>query len=139
MALSAFDDKSRRPTEAELADVLGSTYGLWNELKHLVSGHLESENEVWGYGSKSTGWGLRIKEGERVILYMTPREGDFLVSFALGGKAVAAARQSTLPASVISIIDSSKRYAEGTGVRLEIRSAGDVRNAVTLALIKSAN
>lgn len=70
---------------------------------------------------------------------MTPREGYFMASFALGEKAVKAAHESDLPISVLKVIDSAKKYAEGRGVRLEVRSAEDVRNVEKLAVIKMAN
>ena len=72
-------------------------------------------------------------------MYMTPCEGYFLASFALGEKAVKAAHNSDMPASVLEVIDNAKKYAEGRGVRLEVRTAGDVRNVEKLAIIKMAN
>ena len=36
MALSAFDDKSHKPSEADLAAVLGRSGGAWEELKAHV-------------------------------------------------------------------------------------------------------
>lgn len=51
-------------------------------------------------------------------------------------KAITAAHDSDLPTSVLKVIDVSKRYAEGTGVRLEIRRAGDLHSVETLAAIK---
>jgi uncharacterized protein DUF3788 len=68
---------------------------------------------------------------------MTPRKGHFLVSFALGEKAVAAAHERKLPAAVVKAIDSSPRYAEGRGVRLEVRTIREVSALVTLAQIKN--
>ena len=73
------------------------------------------------------------------MLYMTPCPGYFLASFALGEKAVKAARESGLPDSVLAVIDNAKKYAEGRGVRLEVRSAKDVKNIEKLAQIKIAN
>ena len=67
---------------------------------------------------------------------MTPCEGYFLASFALGEKAVKAAHDSDLPTSVLRVIDSAKKYAEGRGVRLEVRNARAVRNVEKLAVIK---
>ena len=66
---------------------------------------------------------------------MTPCEGYFLASFALGEKAVKAAHDSDLPTSVLRVI-SAKKYAEGRGVRLEVRNARAVRNVEKLAVIK---
>lgn len=51
-------------------------------------------------------------------------------------KAITAAHDSDLPTSVLKVIDGSKRYAEGTGVRVEIRKARDLRSVETLAAIK---
>jgi hypothetical protein len=62
-----------------------------------------------------------------------------MASFALGEKAVKAAHESDLPASVLEIIDSAKKYAEGRGVRLEVRNAEDICNVEKLAVIKMTN
>ncbi len=139
MTLSAFCDKSRLPQDDELAATLGSTFVFWNELKRLVASRFAPLSIEWGFASKKTGWGLRLKHEKRTIFYMTPCEGYFMASFALGEKAVNAAHESDLPASVLGVIDSAKKYAEGRGVRLEVRSAEDVRNVEKLAAIKMAN
>jgi hypothetical protein len=139
MTLSVFSDKSRLPQDDDLAATLGSTFVFWNELKGLIASKFTPLSVEWGYASKKTGWGLRLKREKRTILYMTPREGYFLASFALGEKAVKAAHDSDLPISVLKVIDSAKKYAEGRGVRLEVRSAEDVSNVEKLAVIKMAN
>jgi hypothetical protein len=139
MTLSAFDDKSRLPHDNDLAAKLGSTFVLWNSLKRIIASEFTPLSTEWGFSSKKTGWGLRLKMEKRTILYMTPCEGYFLASFALGEKAVKAAHESDLPASILEVIDNAKKYTEGRGVRLEVRSAEDVRNVEKLALIKMAN
>jgi len=137
--LSVFVDKSRPPRDDDLAATLGSTFVFWNELKRLIASRFAPLSVEWGFSSKKTGWGLRLKREKRTILYMAPCKGYFLASFALGEKAVEAARKSDLPASVLKVIDSAKKYAEGRGVRLEVRSTEDVRNVEKLAVIKMAN
>ena len=139
MALSVFDDKSKQPTEADLARVLKGSFAFWNDLKKRIASRFPSLTAEWGFTSKSTGWGLRLKNKERVILYMTPCEGYFLASFALGEKAVAAAHDCNLASSVLSVINSAKRYAEGRGVRLEVRNGRDVRNVEKLAVVKMSS
>ena len=57
-------------------------------------------------------------------------------SFALGDKAVAAARASGLPKRVVKIIDEAKKYAEGTAVRIDVNGPEDVAVVKTLAAIK---
>jgi len=136
MALSAFDDKRHPPTDADLRSVLGPAYDAWTRLIELVSSRVPPIEEVWGFTSPATGWGLRLRRKDRIVLYMTPHEGRFLVSFALGEKAVAAARSEKLPARILGAIDSAPRYAEGRGVRIEVKTAREVPSLAALAKIK---
>ena len=139
MALSAFSDKAHSPTEAELRTKLGDAYAAWVELRAEVSSRIPDITELWGFTSKSTGWGLRLRHKERVILYMTPCEGQFLVSLALGEKAVARAHASKLPERVLAAIDSAPRYAEGRGLRVAVKQVRQVAPLASLARIKHAN
>jgi len=137
MALSAFADKARQPAEKDLRSVLDKSYTAWVRLIELVCDRISPITQVWGFTSVSTGWGLRLKRKDRVILYMTPREGYFLVSFALGEKAVASAHAHELPPAVLKAIESAPKYSEGRGVRLEVRQAREVSALATLAEIKN--
>lgn len=137
--MSIFNDKSRPPSEDDLKAKLGRTFVFWNDLKKLIASKFAPVTEEWGFTSKKTGWGLRLKHEKRTILYMTPCEGYFLASFALGEKAVKAAHESDLPASVLKIIDNAPKYAEGRGVRLEVRNAHERSDAEKLVSIKMAN
>jgi hypothetical protein len=135
--LSAFVDKAHQPTDRDLRSILGKAYTAWVRLIELVSDRIDPISQVWGFTSASTGWGLRLKRHDRVILYMTPREDHFLVSFALGEKAVAAARSQKLATAVLKAIESAPKYAEGRGVRLEVRQTREVPALATLAEIKN--
>jgi hypothetical protein len=139
MALSAFDDKTKPPQDDDLAATLGKTFVLWNRLKEAITAKYAPVTIVWGFSGKAYGWGMRLKRDKRAILYMTPCHGHFLASFALGEKAVFSAHESKLPASVLKIIDDAPKYAEGRGVRLEVRTTKDVRYIEKLAEIKMAN
>ena len=70
---------------------------------------------------------------------MIPGRRSFGVSFCLGGKAVAAAEQSTLPESILEAIRTARPYAEGRGVRVEVKRKADVENIKKLVEIKMAN
>jgi hypothetical protein len=139
MVPSLFTDKSKKPSDAELAQALGRAATLWNELRQQVAAAFEPAVEEWVYFGKTGGWAMRFVHKKRAILYLKPCEGYFRVSFALGEKAVRAAHESDLPASFLKLIDDAPKYAEGRGVRLEIRKAADVRSALQIALIKMAN
>ena len=70
---------------------------------------------------------------------MTPCEGRFLASFALGEKAVAAARAAKPSAAVLAVLEAAPRYAEGRGVRFQVRTLALARQIAKLVAIKHAN
>ena len=139
MALSAFGDKSKEPLRRELTEVLGQTAQLWDQLISNVRSRFDPLAEEWGFSGKTWGWALRLKHKKRAVLYLTPSDGFFYAGFALGQKAVDAAHDGDLPPSVLNIIDNSQKFAEGRGVRLEVRSDVGVRSVTRLAEIKMAN
>jgi hypothetical protein len=139
MLPNAFIDKPKKPTAAELTAALGPARALWDQLLARLADEHNLTVQEWNSYSRKAGWSLRLKRKDRNILYLTPCEGCFFVSFALGDKAVQAARQSGLPQSVIKIINEAKRYAEGTGVRLEIKKPKDIGMVEQLAAIKLAH
>ena len=93
----------------------------------------------WGSSSKSTGWGLRLKQEKRTVLYMTLCRGHFFGFFGLGERTVKPAYESGLPAPVLAAVSGAKKYAEGRGVRLEVRTRGDLHSVLPLAEIKMAH
>lgn len=138
MTLSAFTDKNHTPAVDELRATLGRAFKSWETLLELVANRI-GPTVSWGFTSASTGWGLRVRQKERVILYMAPQAGQFLVSFALGEKAAAAAQASRLPESIKAAIAAAPRYAEGRGVRFEVRNSRPLVALATLAVIKCQN
>jgi uncharacterized protein DUF3788 len=135
---NAFLGMSRRPTEADLRKELGASKDVWDRLV----GDLSTEHGLtldWGSSSKKAGWSLRLKRGERKIVYLSPFHGCFGASFALGDKAVQAARKSGLPQKALAIIDRARKYAEGTGVRIEVQGPEDLVIVKKLAAIKLDN
>ncbi len=139
MALSAFEDKSRTPRSSELKETLGRSSALWDQLKNYLASEYQPLTEKWMFSGAKWGWSLQLKRKKRTILYMTPCKRHFLVGFALGERAVKAAHESDLPGSVLTLIDSAPKYAEGRGVRMEVRIKKDLESAKKLAAIKMAN
>ena len=139
MALSAFDDKSHEPSADQLGQVLGRSFARWQELIDHLAAEQAPLDVTWIHSGANWGWSLRLKRKKRAIVYLTPRERHFLAGFALGEKAVAAARQAGLPEPVLEIIDGARKYAEGRAVRLEVRTKKALEAVARLAAVKMAN
>jgi len=111
---------------------------LWDQVLATLADEHNLTVREWNSYSPKAGWSLRLKLKGRNILYLGPCQGAFRVAFVLGDKAVAAARQSDLPRSIIKTINEAKRYPEGTAVRLEIKQAKDIGIVARLVGIKLA-
>jgi len=136
---NAFINKSKPPTNAELAAALGPAKKIWDQLIGDLADECGIVDQEWNSYSLKAGWSLRLKHEQRNIVYLSPRQGCFLASFALGDKAMQAARQSKWPKRVIKVMDEAPKYPEGTGIRLEVKSSRDIGTLKKLAAIKLAN
>lgn len=134
MKPNAFVGKKTKPTARDLTEALGSAYLLWQKLIHELG--LTPE---WNSYSPKAGWSLKLKQKTRTILYLSPSHDGFRAAFVLGDKAIAAARTSDLPKSVLKTIAKATKYPEGTAVRLEDVNSADVDVIKKLAAIKLAN
>jgi hypothetical protein len=139
MLKNAFAGHEKRPTENALSSALGNADALWKGLVADLKRDLKLDSEEWNSYSIKAGWSLRLQWKKRNIVYLSPSTGCFLASLALGDKAVAAARIAKLPPSTRKLIEESKRYAEGTAVRIEVHDAKDANIVKTLAKIKLEN
>lgn len=139
MLPNAFINQTEKPTDDELSAALGPTRALWDQLLAELEGELDVAIQEWNSYSPKAGWSLRLKREKRTILYLSPCRGSFRAAFALGDKAVEAARRSKLPKRALRIIDEAKRYPEGTGVRIDVKRPPDIALVKKLAVLKLEN
>ena len=123
---NAFVGITVQPTEKEIYAALGPSSNTWKELVDWLAKELGVAEQEWKSSSPKYG-------------YLGPCNGCFRASFVLGDKAVAATRTSSLPKPVLKLIDEAPRYAEGTGLRLVVKTEKDLAAIRKLALIKMAN
>jgi hypothetical protein len=124
---NAFIGRPAAPADAELAAELGAAHALWERIRSETP--LSGE---WHSYSKKAGWSMRLKQKDRNIVYLVPGRGGFDVSFALGDRAVAAAKERGLA----TMVEGAKRYAEGTAVRFAVNGPRDVATVKKLIEIK---
>jgi hypothetical protein len=138
MPTNAFIGKRSKPTGAELSTVLGRSMNNWNNLLAELADKEGIHEQEWSSYSPKAGWSLKVKKGSRTILYLSPCKDMFRASLALGDKAAKAAIKAG-PARLVKLIQQAPKYAEGTGVRIEVKSAGDIPLVIALAHCKAIN
>ena len=132
---NAFIGKLKPPSVKEVSAALGPAKSLWDRLLAELADELNLTAAEWGSSSRKLGWSLRVKQGERIIVYMAPLQGAFRASFVLGDKAVKAALAAGLP-TIGSAIKSAKKYAEGTPVRIDVLKQQDLVTVKQVVLAK---
>jgi hypothetical protein len=137
MALGVFDDRSHPPTPAAVRRALGPTARLWTTLLATARALAGPVSEEWNFAGAKFGWSMRVKRGDRILLYLTPQSGAFVVGVVLGDKAVEAARAAgTVSQAALTLVAGAPKYAEGRGVRVQVTSDDELLVAVDLAKMK---
>lgn len=139
MDISIFTDLKKIPQTSELEIPLANTFSLWMEIRDYVFENYPAAIEEWHVSVKKYGWGFRIKDKKRAIIYMSPRIGFFKVTMVFGQKATDMILASDISEFIKSELLNSKVYMEGRVIRLKIHDSSVINDVRKLILIKLAN
>ena len=136
MDKSIFDDKNVTPCESTLKDALGDSYVFWKTIHDYV--HLKYPKAVdeWKYSGIKYGWSFWIKDKKRVIIYLLPRDTFFRVAMVFGKKAVDEIMNADVSVEIKDLLVSAIVYAEGRGIRFDVRDESNIRDIRKLIDIK---
>lgn len=136
---NAFIDHVAPPSCTELAGALGPALSAWDHLLSQLAEDFGVNNHEWKCHSLKWGWSYRVKRGKRTIVWLSPANGAFIVTFVLGDKAVAAAQTAKLPPRQLKLINEATKYPEGRVVPLVVKTERNLAAARRLAAIKVAH
>src|SRR6185369_9227903 len=119
-----------------LTAALGRAKPVWDQLQTDMAEAGGVDRHEWKCHSPKWGWSLRLLRKKRTILWLSPSTGYFQVAFILGDKAMQATRSARLPKRIVALLSKAPKYPEGTGVRIDVRSARDLPALKILAAIK---
>lgn len=136
---SIFTQKAKKPNDADLKKALGDTFELWQILASYAKKAYPDAVEEWKFSSEKYGWSFRISDKKRVIIYLLPRDQYFKVAFVFGQKASDTIFESNISAAIQKELKLAKVYAEGRGIRFEVKDKSIVNDIKKLITIKIAN
>lgn len=139
MAASIFDDKNKKPDDKMLKDALGKTYKLWEEIKKHIKKEYGEVTEDWRFYNVRSGWLLKTLLKKRNLFFFVPVKDFFKLSFIFGDKAVDAVQKSDLTDNIKTALKNAKKYMEGRGLSIEVKSIKDLEIAKKLLEIKINN
>ncbi|MGZ5134410.1 MAG: DUF3788 domain-containing protein [Flavitalea sp.] len=138
MDISIFIDKTNKPEQKDLITALGKTYNLWQDIINLVYLKYPSAVSDWNFPGQKYGWSLKIKDKKRAIIYLLPRDKRFMVAFNFGQKAFEKIMDSNISEEIKHSLESAKVYAEGRGIRIEVKNQKPLKDISQLIDIKLA-
>jgi hypothetical protein len=136
---SIFIEKEIIPTESALKEILGEKYKLWQAIRVYTVEKYTAAIQEWNFPGKKYGWSFRIKDKKRAIVYLLPRDGYFTVAFVFGQKAMGHVLQSSVSQEIKMELENAIPYAEGRGIRIEVKNASVLSDIKQLIDIKIAN
>jgi len=136
---SIFINKNETPTTGSLKTALGNTFEMWESLERFTLENYPKAKTEWNFSGEKFGWSYRIKDSKRVILYLLPRDNFFKTAFVFGQKATDEILESTISEAIKAELRAAKVYAEGRGIRIEVRDSLNIPAIQNLIKIKIAN
>jgi hypothetical protein len=139
MDASIFLDKAKKPSPEDLSAALGKSYSYWKSIYDMVYLKYPSATSEWNFPGQKYGWSFRIKDKKRAIIYLLPRNKKLLVAFVFGQKAFEKIIDSNISKEIKLGLQSAKVYAEGRGIRIEVKNQTSLKDISNLIDIKLAH
>lgn len=139
MSTSIFSDKKVIPDEAALASGLGEAKEYLDRICKFIEEETGQLTPEWKHYGQKSGWVLKLLSKKRNLLFVGPDNGYFRLAFVFGERAVEAVLKSQLPETIKNELMNARKYAEGRGIRFEIRDESELENIKELIRIKLEN
>ena len=133
---SIFTDKLIVPTDDDLKTALGATYKLWQLIAAYAHEQCPKATDEWKFPGEKHGWSFRVNDKKRVLVYLLPRDGFLKVAKVFGQKAFEAVMNSNVSADIKQELAAAKAYAEGRGIRIDVRNEKILKDIRALIDIK---
>lgn len=133
---SVFTDSTLSPTTSKLKEALGSTYPLWEEISDYTLKVTKGLVGEWKFSGPKFGWSFRISDKRRVIIYLLPRDQYFKVAFVFGQKATERILEGKFDEEIKAELQAAKVYAEGRGLRIDVRDKAKISDIFGLINVK---
>jgi len=139
MEISVFPDKDKKPTSEDLKNALRSTCEWWNHIQAYVLEKYPAALGEWNCPGNKYGWSYQMRDKKRTIVYLLPRDGFFKVAFVFGNKATEKILASEISGKIKVELKNARVYAEGRGIRIDVKDDSPLTDIKKLIDIKLSN
>lgn len=135
MSKGFFTNKAVKPSDDELAQVLGGAKAHWDGICHHLQAGLKLKGEFKFYGV-NYGWALRFTKSGKSVIALYPAKESFVVQVILNRNQEEVALQSGIDATTAGIISRTESICEGKWIYLTVDNQTDLRNIETLVAVR---
>jgi len=136
MVIGAFVDKTHRPTDEQILELIGAKSELWSDLVGFMNDHYDSRKDFAFYG-KNYGWAVRFRKSSKALLSLYPQNGGFTAQIVLSKSQANEAFNQHLGPRVKAILREAHEFPEGRWLFVPIRSKRDLRDIKRLVILKA--
>ncbi|OFY34771.1 MAG: hypothetical protein A2275_09945 [Bacteroidetes bacterium RIFOXYA12_FULL_35_11] len=136
---SIFTDKKKTPGAEDLKAAIGDTFDIWKIISDFTFKIKPTAKDSWHFSGNKYGWSFRISDKKRVLIYLLPRDKFFKIAFVFGQKATNKIIESNIAEILKQELLNAKVYAEGRGIRIDIKDKVLLNDLFKLIEIKNSN
>ena len=130
--------KSKAPSPQLLATTLAAAQEVWDAILDSLGAEYAVLTSEWKLSKSDFGWMCVLKQKKRTVVYLTPEDGAVRVAVVLGERAASRTLASKLPDGIKALIAEARPYAEGRGIRFQVRSVAELPTVIDLVAMKMA-
>jgi hypothetical protein len=119
MSKGFFTDKTFRPAEKDIENILGEAGNNWDSIILHLTSELNLKGVFRFYGV-NYGWALRFIKSGKSIIALYPDKNCFMVQIILNNKQVDAALSENLNKQILKLIREKEAIHEGKWIYLRI-------------------
>ncbi len=137
MAKSYFKEKELQPQDENLKAVLSKAKEYWDKYLDIINTSIPEAAFQWKYYGKAWGWCLVGLVKNKNLLYLTPIENGFYVSFVFNEQNRQCAREEGMSEEILKTIEAGKSNNAGHTFDILVQNKSDLEIVSKLLKIKS--
>ena len=139
MSENIFLKKENMPNHTLVEEKLGSNYKYLKKIRNYVKDIVDGPIEEWKYYGKKNGWLLKTLSKKRNLFFINVCDNFFKITFIFSDKAVNAIKEKSISKKLINELLSTRKYAEGRGLTIPVKSVKYLPDIQKLINIKINN
>ncbi len=137
MANERLLDKTRQPSEEEMAESTGELSDTWKSLRAFIEANYGIEPLV-KFGGKKYGWLVNYRKGGRPLCDLYPEQGSFTALVVLGKKEVEQvdAHLDEFSPATRRVVQNTPQFHDGRWLWLRVTDPAQQADVQRLLMIK---